>query len=259
MVKLGGEYEVSAVKMVVQGIGFTVSVDGKPCATNVGSGDVECFAKGSSLMIHHPTNQHVRVCDLRVGVAAKASSSAPGKEAENFGLLITNKKRGGNQPQLRFSAALAEPSTTTVISNGARFWGDVTDYWFRMPYGKDQVQLGDWRGYISSSKAGSAISAVMPANHSALQSEALMALFQTSHTVRGQVSHTLRRHPVKKWHLPSRHHTDESLEALKRRILGEGSMPRGWDETAVLLQVHAGKQQTFKDGTAVDPRDDQRQ
>jgi hypothetical protein len=254
LVKLGGEYEVSTVKLVVHGGGFTVSVDGKACAENVGSGEVACSAKGSTLMIHHPTSDFVRICDLAVGVLDFKAKSA-GKEAGSYSLRITNTKRGGGNPRISFASELAAPATTSVLSTGARFWDDVTDYWFRMPYDSEQVQLGDWRSYVCSSHHGSGVRAATGQEASLLQTDRLMALFQTSHAARGHVSHTQRRMPVRKWRLQPRYHTDETLDSLKRRVLGVSDSPLGWKETQALLQMHAGSQHEFKHGDA-DPRDD---
>jgi hypothetical protein len=266
IVKLPGKVEIDHVEVTSRDhhVGgqlnhFALSVDGVPCAEDVEITDgevkkVACRATGSSVMIHLPRKEHLVICEVKVGVAVAVDpdSMDDAPETDSFTMTVTN-KQGGRQPILEFSSDLAASVSSTMVSNGARFWDDVTDFWFRMPHNNPQVQLGPWRDYVTERYVGT-----NPITKSgSFDSNGTLSLFQMSHGVRGNVHHSVRRNPPRKWRLPPRYHTHETLEALSRRVLGTSESPRGWAATSVLLQMHADsdKHQEFKAGR-LDPRDD---
>jgi hypothetical protein len=235
---------------------FEVYVDGTLCAKGVRISqgktiDVSCVATGSSVMIVLPKHEYMTICEVKVGVLDADTSRT---QLDKYALKVRHADSGAG-PKLLFETSLAESKSTQVLSNGARFFDDVTDYWFRMPYKQNQAQLGPWREYIVSPREGTSPKVVSGNKAQLLQSS--MELFQRSHTVHGKVSHQTRRQPERHWRLPARYHTEETLEALSRRVLGTAATPKTWPETSSLLEVHADRDQhaLFKEGK-IDPRDD---
>ena len=116
---------------------------------------------------------------------------------------------------------------------------------------QEQVVFGDWRDYICD--------AVDEDGCTPVHSDELLAtppVLLQSHAGQQHAPGT-RRMPMRRWRLPQRYHTPESLVLLRRRVVREATRPAWWRETEVLLQKQrCGKHRRHRDAGLQDPRED---
>eukprot|EP00746_Dinoflagellata_sp_MGD_P147791 gnl/MRDRNA2_/MRDRNA2_80101_c0_seq1.p1 gnl/MRDRNA2_/MRDRNA2_80101_c0~~gnl/MRDRNA2_/MRDRNA2_80101_c0_seq1.p1 ORF type:complete len:4787 (+),score=748.07 gnl/MRDRNA2_/MRDRNA2_80101_c0_seq1:123-14483(+) len=262
-IKLADTYDIHSIKVCGEKKcrstkhGITVTVDGSKCAgfedptSNV---KFRCAARGSEVKVACTScsksggyYKGFAIPFLEIWVHSKEGTFS----GDVFGMQVMY--NAGAQARIAFSSD-AGKITTQETSSGSRYWSQTTDYWFREHHPKAQVTFGNWRDYIcdTGSKDG-----CTPFDTDE-PPEPVGALLQ-SHAARQHVPGT-RRAPHKRWRLPPRYHTPESLEGLRRTVLGEGIRPNGWKETESLLQKHRGQQHKYRHsqsksgGGDVDPR-----
>jgi len=252
MVKLLQPVHVKSIKVGGSRMSpFDIFLDDKLCGRLnrwAHTQEMECDGFGSSVKFANPQTHVFRVFDLQITVFDQNNSAAD----EDFGILVKYDTADADRIIFGMESEVLDVAVhATTKSSGSRIWSSVTDYWFRMPHMEEQVIFGNWRDYICFPVDQSGCAPV----HVSEPPETPPSLLQ-SHAGRQHASGA-RRMPQKRWRLPHRYHTSESLELLRRRVFGEASRPAGWTETEALLQKYrSGKHRHERDGGPHDPRED---
>lgn len=270
-VNLKGTYNINKLRITARNCcthhlrGVSISVDGKVCHENLQISDrqtveVPCIAKGASITVFFPNKkEHLSIAEVQVGTYDGIPEKSWDTESSSFAFKVTYGKPGYMPPPI-FSSDLASEVKISTISSGSRFFPGISDNFFRMPHDVPQVSFGHWSEYICDTGKTTGCAPV-PTSETLgetppdVTNETNLTQFLQRHAQqRVRITTHNRRHPQRKWRLPPRYHTEETLEKLRRRVFGQAEVPSGWEETASLLQVHYGNQE--RHFAEVDPRED---